>query len=144
MRGMGIQDRDGFGQAAKQGPGSAPPGFVPRSRAPVGVLSMALLWMFIGVILYLLVRSFVPGFQPLRVTARQADELLLTSDRSGNYTVPGSINGVPTTFLVDTGASVVSVSAVAADRMGLSGCEGIDSQTANGRITGCMALARRM
>lgn len=58
--------------------------------------------------------------------------------------MPGSINGVPTTCLVDTGASVVSVSAVAADRMGLSGCEGIDSQTANGRITGCMALARRM
>lgn len=105
---------------------------------------MIALWLLIGGALYLMVRAFAPGFQPVRVHAVQADEVLLSPDRSGNYMLPGSINGVPMTFMVDTGASTVSVPAGAADRMGLEGCQGISSQTANGRTSGCMALAREL
>ncbi len=105
---------------------------------------MVVLWLLIGGALYLLVQSLIPGFQRVHVRSVEANAVLLSPDRSGNYTLPGSINGVPITFMVDTGASTVSVSAAEAERMRLSGCEGIASQTANGSTTGCMALARAL
>lgn len=140
---MGPDDRDRDRTAAQQQPAQHPPGFVPPRRAP-DALSMIVLWLVIGAVVYLLVQRFVPGFQPVQVRAVQASEMLLTPDRSGAYTLDGTINGVPITFIIDTGASTVSVSAAEAARMGLSGCEGIASQTANGRATGCMALAREL
>jgi aspartyl protease family protein len=141
---MGFDHRDGMKPGDRQPSAAPPPGYVPTRRPPAGLMWMVLLWCLIGGALYLMVRSFVPGFGPVRVQAAGADELLLSPDRSGNYTVPGAINGVPVTFLVDTGASTVSVSARAADRMGLSGCQGIASQTANGSTSGCLALAREL
>ncbi len=141
---MGIDDRDGYKQAHSQRPGALPPGFVPSRRAPAGILSMVLLWLLIGGAITLMVRAFVPGFGPVRVRAAQAGAVLLSPNRWGNYTLEGSINGVPITFLVDTGASTVAVSTADADRMGLSGCQGVASTTANGTTSGCLALARQI
>lgn len=141
---MGIYDRDWYKQAHAQRQGGVPPGFVPPRRASAGIFSMVLLWVLIGGALYLMVQAFVPGFQPVHVRGVQANEVLLSPNRSGNYTLPGSINGVPITFMVDTGASSVSVSAAAAGQMGLQGCQGVASQTANGTTTGCIALAREL
>ena len=140
---MGFDDRD-WAKQAGQGHPEHPPGFVPPRRFPSGVFSMVLLWLVIGGGLYMLVQGFVPGFRPVRVSADQANEALLSPDRSGNYSMPGAINGVPVTFMVDTGASTVAISAAMADRMGLEGCMGVASQTANGRAVGCMALAREV
>ena len=142
--GMRFDDPDPSRLPPPQRPTALPPGFVPPRRPGSGAFSMAVLWLLIGGAVYLMVRAFVPGFQPLQVRAPRASEVLLSPDRSGNYTLPGSINGVPVTFLVDTGASAVSVSAAAARRMGLVGCQGMASQTANGRTTGCLALAREL
>lgn len=140
---MRIDDRGGNERAGQQRGAAPAPGFVPVRRSG-GTFSMVVLWLLIGGALYLMVRAFVPGFQPVQVRAVQADEVLLSPDRAGNYTLSGSINGVPTRLLVDTGASTVSVSAAAAARMGLVGCQGIASQTANGRTAGCMAVAREL
>ncbi len=61
--------------------------------------------------------------------------ITITSDRSGAYTVNGSINGFQVNFLVDTGASFVSMNGNDARRMGieyrLEGKEGLSS-TASG------------
>lgn len=141
---MANDDRDGCGRAPQQQPGGPAPGWVPRGRPSGGTFSMVVLWLLIGGALYLMMQAFVPGLRPVRVRSLRAREVLLSPDRAGNYTLPGSIDGVPIRFLVDTGASTVSVSAAAARRMGLVGCQGIASQTANGRTAGCVALAREL
>ncbi len=142
---MGIDERDGGRNSAQRAEQAGhPPGFVPPRRLPADTFSMVVLWLVIGAVVYLLVQRFVPGLQPVRIRAEQANAVLLTPGPSGGYTLAGAINGVPITFMVDTGASTVSVSAADAARMGLSGCEGISSQTANGSATGCLALAREL
>lgn len=56
----------------------------------------------------------------------------------GNYTVAGSINGHATTFMIDTGASFVTISAQDAITDGITGCSSIDkASTANGVIDAC-------
>ncbi len=58
-------------------------------------------------------------------------------DGMGMYTVTGSINGFPLTFLVDTGATLVAMNETQARRLGLdyklSGVEGMSS-TASGTV----------
>lgn len=72
--------------------------------------------------------SFQPGDKP-RVS--------LTADATGHYMTPGSINGRPVRFLVDTGATLVSIGASDARRLGLRylGGEKGYSHTANGVTT---------
>lgn len=56
----------------------------------------------------------------------------------GHFLVSGAVNGVPARMLLDTGASLVSVSASAAKRMGidLRGGRKITLNTANGQTQG--------
>lgn len=63
-----------------------------------------------------------------------APQVTMARDPSGHYTTTGSINGVPVTFLVDTGATMISLPMSEAKRMGIEyyrGERGI-SMTANG------------
>lgn len=71
--------------------------------------------------------------------AEGAGELHLPRHRDGHFYAAGSINGVPVVFLVDTGASIVSVSDAVADAAGLQGGRPTVFQTANGPRTGHVA-----
>lgn len=65
-----------------------------------------------------------------------ADKLVLNADGQGHFFTTGVINGVSVRFLVDTGASMISLGASDARRMGLDfnrGQKGL-SQTANGQV----------
>ena len=55
---------------------------------------------------------------------------------NGHYHMRGAINGVPVSFLVDTGATYVSMSAELARRASLSGGEAVQFQTAAGVRSG--------
>ena len=61
-------------------------------------------------------------------------EVVLQRNRQGHYVANGTINGVPVTFLLDTGATDVAIPAAIARRAGLN--QGYISQatTANGII----------
>jgi aspartyl protease family protein len=63
-------------------------------------------------------------------------ELVMTAGPGGHFTAQGSINGKPARFLVDTGATLVSLSRDDALRIGLdlSGAQAGTSQTANGPV----------
>lgn len=63
---------------------------------------------------------------------------------NGHFYVPGSIENVPATFMVDTGASVTSISSDLARQAGIRNCKEVQFQTANGSATGCIALVARM
>jgi clan AA aspartic protease (TIGR02281 family) len=58
--------------------------------------------------------------------------------------LPGTIEGIPVTFMVDTGASVTSISSDLARQAGIRNCKEVQFQTANGAATGCIALVPRM
>ncbi|MDQ1314983.1 MAG: aspartyl protease family protein [Pseudomonadota bacterium] len=62
-------------------------------------------------------------------------ELVLKRTRAGHYIFPGTINGQPVTFLLDTGATLVSVPAHLGGELGLTAGAHQQSITANGAVT---------
>jgi aspartyl protease family protein len=80
------------------------------------------------------------GATRLQADARHAPsagaEIVLTANGDGHFFTAGKINGGNVSFLVDTGATVVSIGQADADRLGLNyknGAKGF-ANTANGRI----------
>ncbi len=70
--------------------------------------------------------SIVPG---------AGSEITLQRNRMGHYVAPGAINGQPVVFLLDTGATVVSVPARLGAALGLQPGASSRTDTANGTIT---------
>lgn len=71
-----------------------------------------------------------------QVTTDGAREVVLQRNRAGHFVASGQINGQPVTFLLDTGASDVSVPGHVADRLGLERQARITYRTANGDAVG--------
>ncbi len=61
-------------------------------------------------------------------------ELVLKRNSDGHYVFPGTINGQRVRFLLDTGATLVSVPAHLADELGLQAGAAQQSVTANGTV----------
>ena len=59
-------------------------------------------------------QSFAGG-----VTAAERPSVSLTADARGHFSAAGSLNGYAVSFLVDTGASAIAISAAQAKRIGL-------------------------
>src|SRR5450830_1395077 len=94
-------------------------------------------------------KAVAPGetFQGVRLVSLDKDSALLeqdgqrftlTSDSAGHFKSQGSINGQIMQFVVDTGATVVSIGRPDAERMGLAflGGQPVQMQTANGTAQG--------
>ncbi len=62
-------------------------------------------------------------------------EVVLQRNRYGHYVVTGTINGQAVTFMIDTGASDISVPQKLANKLGLQPGAPINYQTANGIVT---------
>lgn len=62
-------------------------------------------------------------------------ELVLKRSRDGHYVFPGEINGQRVTFLLDTGATLVSVPSRLGDALGLRPGAPMQAVTANGTVT---------
>lgn len=67
-----------------------------------------------------------------------ANEVRLHRQADGHYHVNGAINGKPIRFMLDTGASMVSVSGSVAKQAGLECEQDAVFTTANGKIKGCV------
>jgi aspartyl protease family protein len=87
-------------------------------------------------------RVLVLGAGPVRLAegadrnAASGGSIVLTANGDGHFITNGSINGKAVTFMVDTGATLVSIGQSEADRLGLNyktGPTGF-ANTANGRI----------
>lgn len=70
-----------------------------------------------------------------QVLENGSKEVVLQSSTHGHYIASGKINDKPVVFLVDTGASFVSVPEQVANRVGLKKGSPITASTANGNIT---------
>ena len=62
-------------------------------------------------------------------------EVVLRRNRMGHYIAPGRINGRAVEFLLDTGATDVSVPQALANKLNLTPGPAMSTQTANGVIT---------
>lgn len=80
-----------------------------------------------------------PGAEP---KAKQA--LVLRQQGNGHYMVTGAVNGKPLNFVVDTGASALSLPRDFAYMANMSCSEQIKVQTANGSSSACMGIVSKL
>jgi aspartyl protease family protein len=64
--------------------------------------------------------------------------ITLYRDYDSHFRIKGSINGIPVTFLIDTGSTSIAVSEAIAQKAGLQKTAQISADTANGAATGYM------
>lgn len=91
------------------------------------VLAMAT-WLFQGVVQ----QRRNPNQEVSTRVSGQAREVTLERNRQGHFVASGEINGEPVTFLLDTGATDVSIPSAVADRIGLERESKVSYRTANG------------
>ena len=144
---MSAPDDDAAPRAPTPDPGRAPerlpdpvrigPAAHPPATDPGARLGR---WMLVG--MWVLLLGLGTGFAQRALDARSAPvtsaapdgaaQLELRADRLGHYSVTALVDGEPVEFLVDTGASGISVPAGVADRLGLARGREIATRTANG------------
>lgn len=103
-----------------------------------GAIAMVAFWLVVMAGLYWAMDRWQ---QPRAVRVTASGELVIPRHADGHFRVAGSIDGEPVVFMVDTGASVVSISEALASRAGLTGGEPAQFRTANGVRTGRMVRA---
>ncbi|QOC24302.1 TIGR02281 family clan AA aspartic protease [Wenzhouxiangella sp. AB-CW3] len=99
--------------------------------AAVGFLAL-LTWFFAGVV----DDRANPNRQVQSQIVNGAVEVVLEADHQGHFVATGQINGHEVRFLVDTGATLVSVPEALADRLGLEKEAPIRLETAGGTVQG--------
>jgi clan AA aspartic protease (TIGR02281 family) len=72
------------------------------------------------------------------ISGGYAKSISLVRDATGRFSMPGSINGLQTTFTVDTGATFTTISGDFAYKLGIHNCTAVGvSHTANGDTPTC-------
>jgi len=113
----------------------------PNTARSIGVSMVALAWiLLIGLIFWWFIDYEESRNNPNQQISslRSADgvqEIVLQRNRYGHYVATGSINGESVTFLLDTGASDVSIPDNIAKKLKLKRGAGQIYNTANGQIT---------
>jgi aspartyl protease family protein len=107
------------------------------SRRFIAKLFTHLTWVIILGVFYLLFQDQLlqkhdPNYD--LATTKSSEPVVLQRNRQGHYVAPGSINGKPVRFLLDTGATDISIPGVLADRLKLTPGRASYANTANGTI----------
>ncbi len=109
----------------------------PEQTARLGALGIAAVWLFLAAALYLGFEYFEQRRQDkLQPYALGSGALVIPRQRDGHFHVAGEVNRQSVQFLVDTGASHVSISQALAERAGLPAGSPITLNTANGQRPG--------
>ena len=95
------------------------------------------IWLGLGLLFYVFfLRQESPPPQ-LIADAIGVNGIELQRSLDGHFYIDGHIQGKPVRFLIDTGASVVSIQQSLAQKIGLN-CERVSTfSTANGQVQGC-------
>ncbi|MFO8006043.1 TIGR02281 family clan AA aspartic protease [Thioalkalivibrio sp.] len=113
------------------------PGTHRRSRS-LGLTGITMAWVGAFALMWWLFDDYLDRREfpnrDLVVEQGAANELVLRRNHAGHYLAPGMINGEPVIFLLDTGATQVSVPVHLADRLGLHAGSRGRALTANGPV----------
>ncbi|MFT7006850.1 MAG: aspartyl protease family protein [Colwellia sp.] len=97
------------------------------------IMAIALLMFVFEDELY---KQYNPNSQPqVSLNSSGQAEVILKQNRQGHYVTNGNINETSVTFLLDTGATQVSIPAHIADKLQLESYGSYPVQTANGTVT---------
>ncbi len=101
-----------------------------------GTVFWVAVWAVILTAVYFVADRLTAPPPVARVIAGGQQEIVIPASRNGHYYIEGAVNGIPILFMVDTGATYVSVDAAFAARAKLP--EGIPGyfNTANGSVEG--------
>lgn len=80
-------------------------------------------------------QQYNPNQQPSSFSNQIGAEVRLKRNKMGHYVTAGTINNEPVVFLLDTGATSVSIPAELGQRLGLYGGYAQQVMTANGTVT---------
>ena len=97
---------------------------------PFGIVAV---WLAVMGVLYLLSAQYL---KPKPVAVLPGGVLVIPMAPDGHFYATGTVGGKPAQFLVDTGASMVTVSEAFAQRAGLVGGTPTVFKTANGDLQG--------
>lgn len=116
--------------------GSSEP--TPQSVARRSTLLFLLFWLVVMGVMYWAMQSFM---EPVQAKVQADGSVRIERGHDGHFRVKGSINGQSVTFMVDTGASMISVTEALAEQAGLEGGERARFRTANGERDGRIVVA---
>jgi aspartyl protease family protein len=101
-----------------------------------GHLVWVIFWVGLLVAGYLVSDRLLAPPAAVRMVAKGQNEIVVPVARDGHYYLDGSVNNVPVRFMVDTGASYVSVGSGFAQGAGLGDGIRASFNTANGTVEG--------
>lgn len=152
---MGIQDRDWYQDAQRErdkqaaleatkrkfaryssthlGMKPPKPATVSPGSPQMGLIPMLVFWFAVMGVVYALMQQVL---RPKPPVMSANGELVIQRAADGHFYAPGTVNGYPVNFLVDTGASLVSVSESVARKVSLTGGMATTFKTANGNRPG--------
>lgn len=135
---MGMQDRDWWRDAQRERERrETRETRSVASTARRGALGMLAFWLVVMAVLYAAFGQIDKRRQAkLAPYVLISGELVIPRGDDGHFHVSGTVNGHPVQFLVDTGASLVTVSEGFARQAGLKGGESVTFRTANGALQG--------
>lgn len=105
----------------------------PVSATQTGLIPMMIFWCAVMGLLYLLMTHYL---KPKQAQVLSNGDLVIQRSTDGHFYTLGTINGQEAKFMVDTGASLVSVSEPFAQRASLPDGRPATFNTANGSQTG--------
>jgi aspartyl protease family protein len=121
-------------------PANDPAKLPPDASSVIGGWMIVLLWLLVLGGGTLLANQWIKGQEAAKLTVRTSTDgftpkLTLRADRYGQYELTGSANGENVRFLLDTGATGISIPENIADRLNLSRGRSFPVSTANGQVT---------
>lgn len=110
------------------------------SRELPGTIKLATVWLLLGVAVFLGIQWWQHQQQQTLFRADGGSIEIRRGD-DGHYHWPGTLNGRPVDFLVDTGATGSAMSAALARELQLKSHGSVRSTTAGGAVTGSLVRA---
>ncbi len=104
-------------------------------------LRLVIVWLLIGTAVFVGVQALQSLAQRARFSFDAAGTIELRRALDGHFHWPGTLNGTPIDFLVDTGATTTAIPAALAQRLHLVPEGQVRSSTAGGVVTGSLARA---
>lgn len=111
----------------------------------LGAIFLIIGWVIAIVLVALLINEAMFKSKPHDISETEAGkQIIIYRDYDSHFRVKGAINGVPVTFLIDTGATSIAVSADIAAKAGLKSKARLITETANGEAVGYLTTIDKL